>query len=99
MGLTDKAKGLLDGGADKAKDAVVQHEDKIVAGIDKAAGVADSTTKGKYSDKIGTGADKAKDAVSKVAETHKAKTAAKAPPEGGAVVEQPPTDPPAAPPA
>ncbi len=50
----------------KAKDAVDQHGDKIASGIDKAAKVVDDKTKGKYSDKIGSGTATAKDALDKL---------------------------------
>ncbi|MEN8113776.1 MAG: antitoxin [Actinomycetota bacterium] len=55
MGLGDfvnKAKGMVAGNKDKAKE-----------GIDKAADVADEKTGGKYSGQVDQGADAAKDAV------------------------------------
>ena len=58
--------GFLDKFTSKAKDAVDQHGDKISSGIDKAAKVVDDKTKGKYSDKIGSGSAKAKDALDKL---------------------------------
>ena len=42
--------------------------DKIDQGIDKAAGLADKATKGKYAGKIDDAAAKAKDAADKLAE-------------------------------
>lgn len=48
---------------DKAKDALGEHGDKVDAGIDKAADIADEKTDGKYSDHIDTGADKAKEVL------------------------------------
>ncbi|OEU85992.1 hypothetical protein DB35_10945 [Streptomyces abyssalis] len=54
MGFMDKVKGMLG-----------QHSDKISKGIDKAAGMADSKTKGKYSNQIRTGTQKAKDQAQK----------------------------------
>lgn len=52
MGFMDKVKGMLG-----------QHGDKVTKGIDKAAKVADSKTKGKYSSQIRSGSQKAKDAA------------------------------------
>lgn len=54
MGFMDKVKGMLG-----------QHSDKVSKGIDKAAGMADSKTKGKYSDQIRSGTQKAKDQAEK----------------------------------
>ncbi|MDF4253051.1 antitoxin [Streptomyces sp. WMMB303] len=55
MGFMDKVKGMLG-----------QHGDKVQQGVDKAAQVADSKTRGKYSDKINSGARKAKDTAQKL---------------------------------
>jgi hypothetical protein len=55
VGFLDKVKGLLGGNKDKASQ-----------GIDKAAGVADDKTGGKYTEQIDTGAQKAKEAVEKL---------------------------------
>jgi len=55
--------GFLDDAKNKLSDAVDDHGDKIAAGIDKAADVADDKTGGKYSDKIDTAADKLKDGL------------------------------------
>jgi hypothetical protein len=63
MGFMDSLKKL----AKKGEDLVEEHDDKILDGIDKAADMADSKTKGKHSDKIDKGADKAKDTVRKLA--------------------------------
>ncbi|MBQ0864272.1 antitoxin [Streptomyces sp. RK75] len=57
MGFMDKVKGMLG-----------QHGDKVHQGVDKAAKLADSKTKGKYSDKINNGARKAKDATQRLAD-------------------------------
>lgn len=54
MGFMDKVKGMLG-----------QHSDKVSKGIDKAAGMADSKTKGKYSSHIRTGTQKAKEQADK----------------------------------
>ncbi|MCH6163008.1 antitoxin [Streptomyces marispadix] len=54
MGFMDKVKGMLG-----------QHGEKVSKGIDKAAGMADSKTKGKYSEQIRSGTQKAKDQAEK----------------------------------
>ncbi|NLU73766.1 antitoxin [Streptomyces sp. HNM0575] len=54
MGFMDKVKGMLG-----------QHSDKVSKGIDKAAGMADSKTKGKYSEQIRSGTQKAKSQAEK----------------------------------
>ncbi|OEV09068.1 antitoxin [Streptomyces nanshensis] len=54
MGFMDKVKGMLG-----------QHSEKVSKGIDKAADMADSKTKGKYSDQIRTGTQKAKEQTDK----------------------------------
>jgi hypothetical protein len=59
MGFLDKLKR----GATKAVD---EHGDKVAKGIDKAAGIVDDKTKGKYTDKIETGRGKAKDSLDKL---------------------------------
>ena len=59
MGFLDKAKQKLAG-------AVNQHGDKIADGLQKAGGIADKKTGGKYSDKIDTGVNKATDALDKL---------------------------------
>ena len=59
MGFLDKLKS-------KATEAVDKHGDQIAGGLDKAAGMVDKRTKGKYSDKIKTGNQKAKDALDKL---------------------------------
>ena len=59
MGFLDKLKG-------KATEMVDKHGEQIADGMDKAAGVVDAKTKGKYSDKIRTGNQKAKDALDKL---------------------------------
>ena len=59
MGFLDKLKS-------KATEAVDKHGDQIAGGLDKAAGMADKKTKGKYRDKIATGNQKAKDALDKL---------------------------------
>ncbi|QCW51543.1 antitoxin [Nocardioides dongxiaopingii] len=58
--------GFLDDAKNKLTHAVDDHGDKIEAGIDKAADLADSKTGGKFHDKIETGTGKAKDALDKL---------------------------------
>ncbi len=58
--------GFLDKLKKQATKAVDQHGEKVADGIDKAAGVVDKQTKGKYTDKIETGRGKAKDALDKL---------------------------------
>ena len=58
--------GIFDNIRKKATKAVDDHGDKIAKGIDKAAGMADAKTKGKYSDKVGKGSRAAKDALDKL---------------------------------
>ncbi|MGO4955668.1 antitoxin [Luteococcus sp. Sow4_B9] len=65
MGIFDKAKDALNGGegssADKARDAINQHEAKIDQGIDKAGDAVDGRTGGQYADKVDQGQDFLKD--------------------------------------
>ncbi len=65
MGSTQKGQvvGIFDKFKKKAADVAEEHGDKIEAGIDKAAEVADDKTGGKYTDKIESGSEKAKDLV------------------------------------
>ncbi|SCK48508.1 MT0933-like antitoxin protein [Streptomyces sp. WMMB 714] len=51
---------------DKVKDMLGQHSDKVSKGVDKAGKMADSKTKGKYSDQIRSGTQKAKDQAEKL---------------------------------
>ncbi len=59
MGFLDKLKG-------KATEVVDKHGEQISGGLDKAAGMVDKQTKGKYRDKIATGNQKAKNALDKL---------------------------------
>jgi len=59
MGFLDKLKS-------KATEVVDKHGEQISDGLDKAAGVVDKKTKGKYSDTIKSGNQKAKDALDKL---------------------------------
>jgi len=70
MSVVDKLKGIFGKGktavadnADKIKDKVADNADKIKDGVDKAGGLADKATKGKFSDKIEKGTEAAKKAV------------------------------------
>jgi len=62
----DDRVGFFDKFKKKAAEVADDHGDKIEAGIDKAADVADDKTDGKYSDKIESGAEAAKDFVEKL---------------------------------
>jgi MT0933-like antitoxin protein len=59
MGIFDKLKK-------QASDAVDKHGPAVSKGIDKAASLADSKTKGKHSGQIGKGAAAAKNALDKL---------------------------------
>ncbi|MDX6277521.1 MAG: hypothetical protein QOJ72_1649 [Nocardioidaceae bacterium] len=71
MGFLDKFKKQGAELKDKATDLASSQNDKIDAGIDKAADLANKTTKGKYDDQIDNVADKAKDGVDDLAEGDK----------------------------
>ena len=58
--------GIFDNIRKKATKAVDDHGDKITKGIDKAAGMADAKTHGKYSEKVEKGSRAAKDALDKL---------------------------------
>ncbi|MFJ4966267.1 antitoxin [Streptomyces sp. NPDC088729] len=66
MGFLDNLKAKLAPAKDKVGDLAQQHGGKIEQGLDRAARTVDQKTKGKYSDKIGTGTRKAKDAVDRL---------------------------------
>jgi hypothetical protein len=71
MGFLDKFKKQGAELKDKATDLASSQNDKIDAGIDKAADLANKATKGKYDDQIDNVADKAKDGVDDLAEGDK----------------------------
>ncbi len=71
MGFLDKFKKHGAELKDKATELAASQNDKIDAGIDKAAEMADKATKGKYGNQIDNAADKAKDGVDKLAEDGK----------------------------
>jgi F0F1-type ATP synthase membrane subunit b/b' len=52
--------------AAKAKQLLAKNDVKVKEALDKAAGVVDSRTKGRYSDKIEGAVSKAKEAVDKL---------------------------------
>jgi hypothetical protein len=57
---------ILDKFKKQAEQAVDKHGDQIAKGLDKAAGVVDSKTKGKHHDQIGKGVSAAKNALDKL---------------------------------
>ncbi|MFI8933679.1 antitoxin [Streptomyces sp. NPDC053474] len=73
MGFLQNLKAKLAPAKDKVSGLAQQHGDKIDQGLDKAAKMVDSKTKGKYSDKIQTGTGKAKDALDRLAGSHDGK--------------------------
>ena len=64
MGILDKFK--LDKVKKQAEAAVDKHGDKISKGLDKAANVVDSKTKGKHHGQIDKGVTAAKNALDKL---------------------------------
>ena len=58
--------GIFDNLKKKATKAVDEHGDQIAKGIDKAADLADSKTKGQHSDKVNKASGAAKDALDKL---------------------------------
>jgi hypothetical protein len=71
MGFLDKLRKKAPELREQAANLAATHNDKIDAGIDKAADLADKATKGKYDGQIDAAADKAKDAADKLAEEGK----------------------------
>ncbi|WP_335933374.1 antitoxin [Streptomyces sp. PTD5-9] len=70
MGFLDTLKAKLSPARDKVGELAHQHGEKIDHGLDKAARTVDEKTKGKYSDKIESGARKAKEAVERLSHKH-----------------------------
>ncbi|MGH9117207.1 MAG: Rv0909 family putative TA system antitoxin [Acidimicrobiales bacterium] len=64
--LIDNLKAQASGLAEKGKNLIAEHGNKVTEGIDKAADFVDEKTGGKHTDKIETAADKAKDLVDKL---------------------------------
>lgn len=71
MGFLDKLKQKAPELKDRAAHIAATQNEKIDKGIDKAAGLANKATKGKYDAKIDGAAGKAKDAADKLAEDGK----------------------------
>jgi hypothetical protein len=63
MSLKDTLRAKAGQVRNKAGEFAVQHGDRIESGLDKAARKVDERTKGKYSDRIGTGVGKARGAL------------------------------------
>ncbi|MCB5183003.1 antitoxin [Streptomyces antimicrobicus] len=82
MGFLDQLKDKLAPAKDKVGDLAQQHQGRIGEGLDKVAKAVDQRTKGKYHDRIATGADKAKGALGKLA--HKDSPGGPTPPAGPA---------------
>ncbi|MFI9626215.1 antitoxin [Streptomyces sp. NPDC052042] len=80
MGFLDTLKAKLSPARDKVGELAHQHEGKIDQGLDKAARTVDEKTKGKYSDKIESGAKKAKEAVERLSHKHDDRTPPSPPP-------------------
>ncbi|MGW1138139.1 antitoxin [Streptomyces zhihengii] len=85
MGFLDTVKARLAPAGEKVADLARQHEGRIGHGLDKAARSVDHRTKGKYSERIETGAGKAKEALGRIAH----------PKDGGGEGGTPPPPPPA----
>ncbi|BCJ26851.1 antitoxin [Actinocatenispora sera] len=71
--FADRATELADKATDRARGLAAEHNDKIDAKLDRAAGFIDEKTGGKYSDKIGTGVVRAKDSLDRFAEQQPAR--------------------------
>jgi hypothetical protein len=101
MGLLDTVKGWFGGGKAKVQDTVATHGDSIKGGIDKAAGVVDDKTGGKYTGKVTAAQEKGKDLVDGLAGTKPASGPEPKPSDGpepnGTDVDGGAGDPPAAP--
>jgi hemerythrin-like domain-containing protein len=61
-----KAKEAAEKASEKAKDYAAEHTEQMKGAIDKAGGVADKATKGKFSSKIEKVGEKAGNAVDKL---------------------------------
>src|SRR5262245_747549 len=67
MGLLDTVKGWFGGGKAKVQGTVATHSDSIKGGIDKAGGVVDDKTGGKYTDKVTSAQETGKNVVDSLA--------------------------------
>ena len=86
MNFMDKMKGL----AGKAEDLAAEHKDEIKGALDKAEGLVDQKTRGKYHDQIQKASGKAEEFVGGLGERDGAT------PEGTATPPAEPGPPPAA---
>ena len=84
--------------AAKAKELLAKNDVKVKEALDKAAGVVDSRTKGKYSDKIEGAVSKAKEAVDKLPDRPSAAEEPASPPPPASATPPPATPPPPTPP-
>jgi uncharacterized protein YjbJ (UPF0337 family) len=66
MSFLDKALKSGKDAAGKAKEFAADHTDQLKGAIDKAEGLADKATKGKYTEKIEVAGGKAEAAVEKL---------------------------------
>jgi hypothetical protein len=82
--FADRATELADKATDRARGLAAEHNDKIDAKLDRAAGFIDEKTGGKYSDKIGTGVGRAKEGLDRFAEQQPARPEQNSTDEGGA---------------
>jgi hypothetical protein len=64
--IVDDLKQQAGGLAEKGKDLLAEHGDKLDGAIDKAAEFADQKTGGKHADKIDTAVGKAKEMLDKL---------------------------------
>jgi hypothetical protein len=82
--FADRATELADKATDRARGLAAEHNDKIDAKLDRAAGFLDEKTGGKYSDKIGTGVGRAKEGLDRFAEQQPAGAEQHSADQGGA---------------
>lgn len=66
MGFLDKFKDNADELKSKAAELAGEHNDKIDAGLDKASGLLNKATGGKFEGQIGSATEKAKEAADKL---------------------------------
>ena len=63
MGFLDKLRGKAGEAKEKVAEAVDQHGPKIGEAVDKAKGLVDEKTGGRFGDKSDAAAERAKDAL------------------------------------